>query len=239
MLITKIRKNIAKLIYNEKNFETYFNVPIKYQYNKLMAVNERIIEYPFIFNQILREKPPQKILDFGCTKSWLSLALSSFGYDIIGIDLREFEYEHKNFTFKKINILDLVEKDFDFVVSLSTIEHVGLGVYDKKVIDDDLGKVLKKINRLLKSNGKFILTLPIGRPSIDEFERSFTPAELKNLLFSENFSLQNEEYYKRENKFYWKPSTIDDISKISNDKTAREKVGSGVNGVGFFVFKKQ
>ena len=78
LIISKIRKNIAKLIYNETNYETHFNVPIKYQYNKLKAVNERIIEYPFIFNQILTNKSPKKVLDFGCTRSWLSIALSDF-----------------------------------------------------------------------------------------------------------------------------------------------------------------
>lgn len=237
-IFSRIRKNIAKLIYQEKSFESYFNVPIKYQYNKLKAVNERIIEYPFIFNQILREKPPQKILDFGCTRSWLSIALSSMGYDVTGIDLRKFDYEPKNFTYSKINILDLNEREFDFIVSLSTLEHVGLGVYDKKVINDDLSKVLNKINSLLKSNGKLILTLPIGRPSIDEFERSFAPDELKSILDTANFSMEIEEYYKRENKFYWKPTSIKEISKISNDQSARKDAGSGVNAAGLFVFQK-
>jgi SAM-dependent methyltransferase len=237
-IINKIRKNIAKLIYQEVNFESHFNVPIKYQYNKLKAVNERILEYPFIFSQILKEKPPKKILDFGCTRSWLSIALSSLGYEVLGIDLRNFEYEHKNFNFNKMNILDLEEKDFDFIVSLSTIEHVGLGVYDKKVIDDDILKVLNKINILLKTNGKFIVTLPVGKPTIDEFERSFDPNEFKTLLKEANLLLEIQEYYKRDENFYWKPIGIDKISEISNDKDSRKNVGSGVNGVGFYVFKK-
>ena len=238
MLITKIRKNIAKLIYHEKSYEYYFNVPIKYQYNQLKAVNERIVEYPFLFNQILKDKPPKKILDFGCTRSWLSIALSSMGYDVTGIDLREFDYEHKNFTFSKTNILDLDEKNFDFVVSLSTIEHVGLGAYDKEVINDDLAKVLKKIEHLLKPQGKLILTLPVGKPSIDEFTRSFAPEELKDILKSHRFSLQTEEYYHKDDRFFWKPSSIIDIANISNDTSARKSAGSGVNGVGFFVFQK-
>ena len=167
------------------------------------------------------------------------LHFQTFGHDVVGIDLRTFDYEHKDFKFSKINILDLEEKDFDFVVSLSTIEHVGLGVYDKNVINDDLTKVLNKISSLLKTNGKFILTLPIGKPSIDEFERSFSPDELKNLLGSAGFTLDVEEYYSRKNQFYWKPTTIEEISNISNDKSARNEAGSGVNAVGLFVFQKK
>jgi hypothetical protein len=121
---------------------------------------------------------------------------------------------------------------------LSTIEHVGLGVYDKKIINDDLIKVLDKVNDLLLVGGKFIITLPVGQSSIDEFERSFAPDELKGLLRSANFELEIEEYYKRENKFYWSPISEDEIKNISNDKKARSMAGSGVNGVGFFVFLK-
>ena len=134
--------------------------------------------------------------------------------------------------------MDLDEKNFDFVISLSTIEHVGLRAYDRDVIDDDLTKVLTKTYNLLKPNGKFLVTLPIGKSSIDEFERSFEPIEFKSLFESTGFSLKVEEYFKREEKFYWKPATIDEISEISNDKNARMKTGSGVNGVGFFVFNK-
>jgi len=82
------KNKILRLIYGciSKNYE--------------LIVNERIIEYPFIF-QNLNLRKGSKILDFGCWESKLSIELASLGFKVIGVDLNNYEFSHPNFKFIK------------------------------------------------------------------------------------------------------------------------------------------
>ena len=237
-MLTKIRRNLAQLIYSGTTFDTHFNVPIKFDRNDVKAVNERIVEIPFIFSAIEHDNKPKKILDFGCTRSWMSLSLASLGHEVYGIDLRDFHFQHQSFIFQKINILDFEIRNFDFVISLSTLEHVGLGAYGEKYDQQALSKVVNKINWLIKPGGRFILTLPVGIPSSDQFEKSFSPDEIIELIVNGKFILSKGNYYKRFDHKYWLPCSKKEIAHVSNDFRSRKKVGSGVNGVGCYIFKK-
>jgi SAM-dependent methyltransferase len=226
------------MLYREPKFETHFNVPIIFDNDTLIAVNERIVEYPFIFCEVCSSSAPQKILDFGCTRSWLSLSLSSLGHEVIGVDLRPYPFIHRNFNFINKNILELYDGAYDFVISLSTLEHVGLGAYGESYDKEALFAVIRKIHAMLKPNGKFILTLPVGISSVDQFEKSFSPSEIINIVQNENFAIGKEKYFKRESGKYWFPATKNSISKVPNDVESREIFVSGVNGVGCFTFLK-
>jgi len=59
----KIRRKVSRIIYNKPNFETYFNVPIKYNVNGKYGINEKLIEWPFVFNNIKDIEKPKKIVD--------------------------------------------------------------------------------------------------------------------------------------------------------------------------------
>ena len=234
----KIRRNLAKIIYRETTFATHFNVPIKFDQREIKAVNERIIETPFIFSSIESDNNPKKILDFGCTRSWISLSLASLGHNVYGIDIRDFPFQHPNFIFKKGNILDFEIRNFDYIISLSTLEHVGLGAYGEEYDHQAFFKVIHKINWLLKPDGRFILTLPVGRPSSDQFEKSFSPNEILDLILTRGFYLVKENYFRRFDYIYWSPCSKEEIAGVSNDLQARKKGGSGVNGVGCYIFQK-
>lgn len=237
-MLTKIRRNIAQLIYSETTFATHFNVPIKFDSNDVKAVNERIVEIPFIFSAIEHDNKPNKILDFGCARSWISLSLASLGHEVYGIDLRDFPFQHQNFIFQKMNILDFEIRNFDFIISLSTLEHVGLGAYGEKYDQQAFAKVVNKIHWLIKPDGRFILTLPVGMPSSDQFEKSFSPDEIIKLIVNGKFILLKENHYKRFDLKYWLPCSKKEIAQVSNDFQSRKKAGSGVNGVGCYIFKK-
>lgn len=237
-MLIKIRRNLSRLIYNETTFDTHFNVPIKFDQKGVKAVNERIVEIPFVLSAIEHSNRPKKILDFGCSRSWISLALASLGHKVHGIDLREFPFQHENFLFSKIDILDFHQKNFDYVISMSTLEHVGLGAYGEEHDQQALGKVLEIINGLLKSNGTFLLTLPVGIPSIDLFEKSFSTEDILSIVISNNFEVNEEKYFKRLRGTSWLPCTKSEIARVSNNLKARSSYGSGVNGVGCFKFLK-
>lgn len=237
-MLKKIRSAVSRLVSKQTTFETHFNVPIKFKHSADMVINERIVEMPFVFSSIPLGNEPQKILDFGCSRSWLSLSLASMGHAVHGIDLRDHPFGHPNFEFQKMNILDYQEQDFDYVISLSTMEHVGLGAYGEPYSQQALVEVVKKVHFVLKRDGTLLLTLPVGISSVDNFEKSFAPAEIIDLVTDHHFHLKESRYYKRGLGIHWQPCTQEDISVISNDFKARKKFGSGVNGVGCFNFVK-
>jgi cyclopropane fatty-acyl-phospholipid synthase-like methyltransferase len=238
-MFQKIRKHLARKIYQEANFETHFNLPLKFQNGSLVATNERIVELPFVFAHIPQGQPPLHILDFGCARSWLSLSLAAMGHQVLGIDLRDYPFQHPQLTFRQENILKLPSEKFDIVISLSTLEHVGLGAYGATYDPSQLEDVIDKIGALLKSDGMLILTLPVGKPSVDQFERSFAPDEIKHLMQEHALSLACENYYCRTDGLYWKPCPPTRIREVDNDLHARKKIGSGVNGLGCYVFLKK
>ena len=238
-LVNRIRQSLSRLIRRQITFETHFNVPIKFKHKNSIVINERIVEIPFIFSSISLDNHTKKILDFGCSRSWLSLSLSSLGHSVYGIDLRNFPFSHPNFVFQKINILDFQERDFDYIISLSTLEHVGLGAYGEPYSQQALVEVVKKVHLLLKTGGTLLLTLPIGIPSEDIFEKSFASSEILELFIGQGFHLIEERYFKRHNGSSWHPCTREEIAVVSNSFEARNKFGSGVNGVGCFNFVKR
>jgi SAM-dependent methyltransferase len=237
-MLKSIKKTLSRLIYQQTTFESHFNVPIKFKRNDRIVINERVVEIPFIFSSIASENKAKKILDFGCTRSWLSLSLASLGYSVYGIDLRDYPFTHPNFVFQRINILDYRERDFDYIISLSTLEHVGLGAYGEPYSQQALVDVIKKVYFLLKESGHLLLTLPVGIPSEDLFEKSFAPEEILALLTAHGFHLIEEQYFKRQNGTNWQPCTRKKIAAVSNSIEARNKFGSGVNGVGCYNFAK-
>lgn len=183
------------MVYGNVSFETHFNVPMKFSKGKLKATNERIVEIPFVLSEVATAPPRLKILDFGCARSWISLSLASMGHDVFGIDLRQYVFEHPNFNFDKCDILQYRNKAFNYVISLSTWEHVGLGAYGEEYDEAAAMAVLQKMRNLLIPGGKLLLTLPVGKPSVDRFEKSFSPMEIKSILKENGFAMEKEKYF--------------------------------------------
>ncbi|MBU1067415.1 class I SAM-dependent methyltransferase, partial [Patescibacteria group bacterium] len=88
------------------------------------------------------------------------------GWKVWGIDLRNYNFQHNNFTFIKDDILTyfLPAESFDAITAVSTIEHIGVrgryGIKERVVWADK--STLNMARRLLKPTGKFILTVPYG-----------------------------------------------------------------------------
>jgi hypothetical protein len=238
-MLKKLWRKLGKRMVSDLRIETYFNVPFKFRDAGEYAVNERIVEVPFVLSLINGGKENQKILDFGCTRSWISLSLASLGHRVYGIDLRDYPFEHENLVFNKQDILEFNEKNFDIVIAVSSLEHVGLGAYGEENKTDGIEQVLEKMNELLIENGTLIITVPVGQPSVDPFMRSFAPDEIKELVTSKGFLLEDSRYFKRKGHRQWSRCQGEDMHGVSNREAERRKTGFGANGVGCFVFRKQ
>jgi SAM-dependent methyltransferase len=230
---------LARILSPGTNIETYFNVPFNFYDAQVYFVNERIIEIPFVFTELAANKEKLKILDFGCSESWLAISLASMGHHVYGIDLRDYPWQHKNLVFKKQNILALNETDFDVIIAVSSLEHVGLGAYGEDHDENALKQVIDKLYKLLVNEGKLILTVPVGKPFTDHFMRSFTPDEIENLPISMGFSLEKSRFFQRIDHKQWLPCSRVEILEISNQKDDGMKSRHGSNGIGCLVFRKR
>lgn len=232
----KVRSALLSRLRADDLYGQHVNTPIQFAHQE-WHVNERIIELPFVCSQLAATGQNQRVLEFGCSRSLLAMQLASLGYQVTGVDLRSYPFNHPNFTFYQGNVLDFEESEsFDYVTSISVIEHIGLGAYLEEKREDDLENVIIKLHSLLKPTGKLIVTMPVGQAHVNKFFRSFAPDEITELFSRCNMDLEAEYFYHRAAPKVWQPCTKTEIKSVSNHPSDREH--TGVNGIGCFVWCK-
>jgi len=150
----------------ERRSHAWFNRPVRtdgtWRQARVMEVNERIVEIPFVHARV----EGARVLDVGCCESLLPLELASLGYDVVAVDLRPYPLAHPRLTSVREDIrrCSLPADSFDTAIALSTIEHIGLGFYAEARDPDGDRAAVRAILRLLRPRGRFLLTVPFGRP---------------------------------------------------------------------------
>lgn len=194
--IFKLYENLFCRYYSLKTISTpftfkgkdykYFNHIYNHTWN-----NERRVEIPIIW-EIIKDKNPQKILEVGNVLSHYFptkhgvLDKYEKGKSVINEDVA---------TYKS-------KKKYDFIVSISTIEHVGWDEPKK-----DKMKIIQAVNNLktmLSRNGKIIFTVPLGyNPYMDD------------IITQKQLELSEQYYLKRISKNnLWKESQLDKNTRI-------------------------
>jgi len=153
------------------NLAFYFLRRILFKYTIIRRImerrtimNERIIEYPYVFWQLSRHPNVVTVLDIGSNFSLLPIQLATLGYKVTGLDLYDSgDTYHPNYNQVVSDLFDneLPSNSFDCVVSVSTIEHMGFGEFGDKVIDNADVCAFEIVYRLLKPRGIAIITLPV------------------------------------------------------------------------------
>lgn len=124
--------------------------------------NQRFIEYPWVLDN-LGSANGRLVLDVGCTGSLLDHELLARGFRVVGLDVCDHSMRTSGQTFVKANVLStgLPSETFDVILSVSTIEHVGLNAYSQNLLlDDGDFLAMKELKRILKPGGILVLTLP-------------------------------------------------------------------------------
>lgn len=64
------------------------------------SIDSRVFEYSFVISRLVKRQSG-KVLDIGCTDSGniVPLVLALLGWEVYGIDSREWKFEHPNFHF--------------------------------------------------------------------------------------------------------------------------------------------
>lgn len=215
-------------------------IPANYGYR----LDERIVEYPWIFANLKKEKTV--FLDAG----------STFNFDyLLNNELIEnkdkfiytFYPEDKNYNHKKISYVygdlrDLPFRDdfFEEIVCQSTIEHIDMDNsiygYDLKSTVDIFSnksyeylKVIEELLRVLKANGQLLLTFPFGK-----FENHGFFQQFDDEMFQKLFDLLqgegdvNVDFFKYE-KEGWRFAERDELSQVEsyNPHTKKGELGDG------------
>jgi len=142
----------------------------------------------------------------GCWGSLLPEEISKKGHEVYGLDSQEYG-KPKGFTFVRADILssDLPfrKRMFDYIICLSTIEHIGLGYYGDKIESRGDRKALVSMSSLLKGKGRLLLTIPFaGNYSENEFQRIHTKKSFLNLI-DNLFEIESEQYWTPLSKRKW------------------------------------
>jgi SAM-dependent methyltransferase len=139
---------------------------------------------------------PQKILDIGSYRLFL-IGLLAFG-KITTVDVRQRTPTLQNeiLTICDAKKLSFPEHSFDVVISLSSIEHFGLGRYGDDIDPSADRKAIDEMIRVLKPNGRLIFstTLTRGEPVIVyNAHRIYNHSIILEMVG--NMECEYEEYY--------------------------------------------
>jgi 2-polyprenyl-3-methyl-5-hydroxy-6-metoxy-1,4-benzoquinol methylase len=187
----------------------WFNPPVVVKYSEHGAgvghVNERIAEVPFVFRTLARVPLGAQVLDVGASESTLCLSLATFGYRVTAIDPRPNPLSHPNLDVVAGKIEDWdAPGSFQATVCLSTIEHVGVGVYGQDGEEDraDL-RAMQRIRDVTEPGGLLVLTTSYGPSRVGERSRTYDRRGLDELL--EGWQVDELSLLVREDETTWLP----------------------------------
>jgi len=200
--------------------------------NPQIVFSERIIEYPILFQHLKPEA--SRILDFGCVEDLLPIHLASLGYNVTGIDYRPYPFTHRNFDFIQRDILswDPPNEEFDAVISISTIEHVGLSAYGDPECNDGDKIAIEKLMRCLRKGGDLIISLPAGKCCIERGMRIYDRQAIEKLVPN----IKTLKLFYKPNRYgEWQETTEEVISTLIYDNY---NIISPAQGVAFIASEK-
>ena len=178
---------------------------------RLTAVNERIVEIPYAFGALAALPPGSRILDVGCAESTVALSLATLGWQVTAVDPRGYPYAHPTLDVVTGYVSDLPDKpNFDAVLLLSTIEHIGIGAYGETIVEDADRVLMADALRRLKPGGLVVLTTPVAQQfHEDELQRYYDTERLGQLL--EGVDVSDQTFLRQSSATCWE--VVADVSR--------------------------
>ncbi len=152
----------------------------------------------FVFAQEFNEPIPSTVLEIGANDEPTSNILALAGYTVFGVDLKPYMSRVNlplNLTFIQADFNFLrFDSPFDTIVSLSTIEHVGLGAYGETPYADGDMLTMENAYKALRNGGKVYLTVPVGISQLTLDWRVYDKNDLKHRIIR-RFNILKTRYF--------------------------------------------
>lgn len=187
----------------------------------LGGLSNRDAEYDFAYRQVVGERV--SVLDVGGVDSLLPLQFAKRGYSVLVYDFREYPERRRGLSIIQGDFLanTLPDRIFDFVVMVSTIEHIGFGSYGAPVHADGDFRAMSEAKRVLKPSGRIVLTFPFAGKEhiVAGFERWYDLSRVQRLF--EGMYVLVEEYYVPHTIIAgrvvkWLPASLEQITKVDD-----------------------
>jgi len=170
-----LKRFLNKVVYNEELLNI-FRTNQKLPQNYGLYLTERVVEYPWMLSRLSLQS--STILDAGSTLNFEYLLNHAYLsekqvviYTLSPAGENRIVRPNVSYIYGDLRQTILNNDTFDEIVCISTIEHVGMdntllytkdNVYREKK-SNDFELTIKELKRLLKPQGKLLLTVPYGR----------------------------------------------------------------------------
>jgi SAM-dependent methyltransferase len=187
----------------------------------LGGLSNRDAEYDFAYRHVVGEGVT--ILDVGGSESLLPLLFANQGHSVTVYDFREYPERHPNLSTIQGDFLsnEIPNSSFDFIVMVSTIEHIGFGSYGAPMYDDGDFLAWAQAKRILKPLGRVVLTFPFASKEhiVPGFERWYDILRVQRLFAG--MHILAEEYYLPDTKLFgrivkWIPGSLEQITSTDD-----------------------
>ena len=145
-----------------------------------VIISEQSVEIPLLLRELGDEVG--SILDFGGYESTIPLSLAALGNHVTVLDQRPYPFRHPRLRAVCADLFadpPPLDEQFDLVMSISTIEHLGLGHYAEHTHLDGDREGVERLWRLVRPGGRLIASVPAGRPSEQRGYRIYDEARLR------------------------------------------------------------
>jgi SAM-dependent methyltransferase len=225
---------ISKCLLSNETIETFERKEVK---SFGIGLDERIVEYPWIFSRLNNSKA--KFLDAGSTFNFKAILDAS---KLVGKEISIYTYYPEGaFTDRRISYLygdlrDLPFRDglFDEIVCQSTLEHIDMdnsmygyelkSTANVKQKSYEYMKVIAELIRVLNKRGTLLLTFPYGKFENHGFFQQFDSEMLTRIINSMSGSGSTEVDYFKYEQTGW---TNSDAENCSNSVSFNPHTGVG------------
>jgi SAM-dependent methyltransferase len=143
-----------------------------------IAIDERVVEYPWLFDRLRRSNGPLgRVLDAGSTLNHEfilerdPLHKADLTIMTLAPEKRCYWYRGYSYVFGDFRKTKFKDASFDTIISISTLEHVGLDntiLYTNDPAKSEANKhgfvdAIREFRRLLAPGGRCLVTVPYGR----------------------------------------------------------------------------
>jgi len=162
------------------------------------GTDERVVEIPWVLSR-LRESGRVLEVGYAFAETAYLAGLLRAGVELVGADLATRDVDGMETVEADVRALPFLDRSFDQVLLVSTLEHVGADntVYGLEAEDDGEARVeaLRELERVLRGDGNLLVTVPLGEPGDHGWFRQEDERGWTELFARANFFIEEIEAY--------------------------------------------